>query len=49
MIISCVIIIKILTIMITLMTVGTTLPRKILNNGKVPCEPLMTSSYAHHS
>ena len=26
------------------MTVGTTFPRKILNNGKEPCEPLMTSS-----
>ena len=24
------------------MTVGTTFPRKILNNGKEPCEPLMT-------
>ena len=31
------------------MTVGTTFPCKILNNGKEPCEPLMTSSYAHHS
>jgi hypothetical protein len=28
------------------MTVGTTFPCKILNNGKEPCEPLMTSSYA---
>ena len=25
------------------MTVGTTFPCKILNNGKEPCEPLMTS------
>ena len=24
------------------MTVGTTFPRKILNNGKEPCEPLLT-------
>ena len=31
------------------MTVGTTFPRKIVNNGKEPCEPLMASSYAHHS
>ena len=31
------------------MTVGTTFPCKILNNGKEPCEPLMTSSYAYHS
>jgi hypothetical protein len=31
------------------MTVRTTFPCKILNNGKEPCEPLMTSSYAHHS
>ena len=31
------------------MTVGTTFPCKILNNGKEPCEPLMTSSFAHHS
>ena len=25
-----------------IMTVGTTFPRKMLNNGKEPCEPLMT-------
>jgi len=29
--------------MFKLMTVGTTFPRKILNNGKEPCEPLMTT------
>jgi len=30
------------TLKVGSMTVGTTFPRKILNNGKEPCEPLMT-------
>ena len=30
------------------MTVGTTFPRKILNNGKEPCEPLMTMGGFHY-
>ena len=34
--------IKRLLIRYEVMTVRTTFPRKILNNGKEPCEPLMT-------
>ena len=30
------------------MTVGTTFPRKILNNGKEPCEPFIVTTVTLH-